>query len=189
MANEKGWRLRRVADKDTEALYSLMCIPEVYRYLADNTVPPRSVLETWIERSHTDFNEDGIGLWLLEEDEKQPAGCVRLEPDRQNRSAELTYVLHPQFWGRGLATRMSWTAMQLAFSNGNFEQIIAGTDEPNTASLAVMQRLGMTFLRTVQYPAGPGLEYVFRRIDKPPSPLPELIPECSESKLGSTKSV
>lgn len=178
MTHEQHWRLRRVADKDIDALYELMCIPQVYRYLADNAVPPRSVLERWVERSHLDFEHSGIGLWVLEDSTGQLAGCVRLDPNWEARSAELTYVLHPQFWGMGLATRMSWTVMQLAFSTGNIEHIIAGTDEPNVASLAVMRRLGMTFLRTVQYPAGPGLEYVSRRMDAAPIPTPEVIPEC-----------
>jgi ribosomal-protein-alanine N-acetyltransferase len=174
---EHNWRLRRVADSDIDALYELMCIPLVYRYLADNVVPPRAVLEHWVERSHLNFNQSGVGLWLLENHESQLAGCVRLDPDLDARSAELTYVLHPQVWGLGLATRMSWTVMQLAFSTGNIDRIIAGADEPNVASLAVMQRLGMTFLRTVQYPLGPGREYVFHGTDAAPSPEPELIPE------------
>jgi RimJ/RimL family protein N-acetyltransferase len=180
MAHEQNWHLRRVADTDTRGLYELMCLPEVYRYLADNMVPLRAVLEQWIERSHRDFSESGIGLWVLEDGAGQMAGCVRLEANPASRSAELTYVLHPQFWGLGLATRMSWTVMQLAFSRSTIEHIIAGTDEPNTASLAVMQRLGMTFLRTVQYPAGPGVEYIFRRMDHTPSPVPEVIPEHQE---------
>lgn len=177
MACEQDWHLRRVGDSDTNVLYDMMCIPEVYRYLADNAVPPRSVLEHWIARSHQDFTDSGIGLWVLETGEGQLAGCVRLEANPANRSAELTYMLHPQFWGMGLATRMSWSVMQLAFSCSTIDHIIAGTDEPNTASLAVMKRLGMTFLRNVQYPAGPGVEYLFRRTDPAPSPLPEVIPE------------
>jgi ribosomal-protein-alanine N-acetyltransferase len=177
VAREQNWCLRRAADNDIDALYELMCIPLVYRYLADNAVPPRAVLEHWVESSHSDFNQSRIGLWLLENRESQLAGCVRLEPKLETRSAELTYVLHPQFWGLGLATRMSWTVMRLAFSTGNIDHIIAGADEPNVASLAVMRRLGMTFLRTVQYPLGPGREYVLHRTDAAPYPEPELIPE------------
>jgi [ribosomal protein S5]-alanine N-acetyltransferase len=177
MSRELGWYLRRVADADTNALYDVMCIPAVYRYLADNAVPPRSVLEHWIARSHHDFKERNIGLWVLENSEKHLAGCVRLEAQPASRSAELTYVLHPQFWKLGLATRMSWSVMQLAFARSNIEQIIAGADGPNTASFAVMQRLGMTLWRHVEYPAGPGREYIFRKTDPAPVPVPEVIPE------------
>ncbi len=176
MTREQGWHLRRVGDPDTDPLYELMCIPAVYRYLADNQVPPRAVLEDWIARSHQDFEESGIGLWVLEDRDGQLAGCVRLEATPASRSAELTYVLYPQVWGVGLATRMSWTVMQHAFPQSAIDFIIAGTDGPNTASLAVMRRLGMTFRRTVQYPAGPGVEYLFQRTDLAPSPVPEVIP-------------
>jgi ribosomal-protein-alanine N-acetyltransferase len=182
MAHEQDWHLRWATTKDISALHRLLCIPEVYRYLADNVVPPRSAVEQWVERSDQDFSDSGIGLWLLEDNDGQLAGCVRLEANPVNRSAELTYVLHPQFWGLGLATRMSWTVMQLAFSRSNIEQIIAGADKPNTASFAVMRRLGMTFLRSVEYPAGPGSEYVFRRTDPAPSPAPEVIPESPKAR-------
>jgi [ribosomal protein S5]-alanine N-acetyltransferase len=176
MAHEQGWPLRRVADVDMNALYDVMCIPEVYHYLADNEVPPRSALEHWITCSHHDFKESGIALWVLENREGRLAGCVRLKGDPTDRSAELTYVLHPQFWELGLATRMSWSVMQIAFAQGNIEQIIAGADDPNTASFAVMQRLRMTFWRHVEYPAGPGREYIFRKTDPAPLLAPELIP-------------
>ncbi len=86
-----------------------------------------------------------------------------------------TYLLHPQYWGQGFATRMSWTVIQQAFETGHVDQIVAGADAPNTASVNVMRRLGMTFLRTVQYPLGPGVEYTYRRDDPVPIPLPMII--------------
>jgi [ribosomal protein S5]-alanine N-acetyltransferase len=182
MAQEQNWHLRRVAGTDTDALHELLCIPEVYRYLADNVKPPRAGVEQWIAQSDRDFNSCGIGLWLLEDGRGQLAGCVRLEVDAPGRSAELSYVLHPQFWGLGLATRMSWSAIQLAFARNTIDHIIAGADSPNTASFAVMRRLGMTFLRDVQYPMGPGAEYIFHRTDPAPSPVPQEIVEYLDAR-------
>ena len=142
MTCTQEWYLRRASDADANRLYALVCIPEVYRYLADGAVPPCSLIEQWLERSHADFAANGVGLWVLENRAGQLAGCVRLERQNRSRSAELTYLLHPQFWGQGLATRMSWTVMQRAFDEGRIDEIVAGADEPNTASVAVMQRLG-----------------------------------------------
>ena len=175
VAHTQKYYLRRASDDDTQSLYELLCIPDVYRYLMDGAPPPRSIIEQWIERSHADFSANGLGSWMLHYNERQIAGCVRLEMQNQPRSAELTYLLHPQFWGHGLATRMSWTVMQRAFDEGRVDQIIAGVDKPNTASVAVMRRLGMTFLRSVQYPLGPGAEYVYRYHDPAPIPLPAAI--------------
>jgi len=176
MSSTHEWHLRPASEDDLEALYEILCVPDVYRYLADGAAPPRLLLEQWLQRSHSDFARHGFGLWVLEDGYSQIGGCVRLEMREEPRCAELTYLLHPQFWGQGLATRMSWTAMQLTFRHRQVDEVVAGTDEPNSASVAVMRRLGMEFLHKVQYPLGPGVEYVFRRTGpvpvRPPSELP-----------------
>ncbi len=174
---------------DADALHELLCVPEVYRYLADGAPPPRAVTEAWLKKSAADFQSHGVGLWLLWACSKKGggplsskraltpflAGCVLLEVLHNKTQAELTYVLHPDHWGKGLATRMAWTAIQHAFENG-LDAVIAGADAPNTASLAVMQRLGMQFHRTVQYPAGEGAEYILRSTDPVPERVPAILP-------------
>jgi ribosomal-protein-alanine N-acetyltransferase len=176
MAHRPTWYLRRTAAADAERLYALLCLPEVYRYLTDGAAPSRARVEQWIARTQPEVVVDGMGLWLLEDQERHLAGGVSLEQYRQPRSAELIYLLHPQFWGQGLATRMSWTVMQQAFAAGHVEQIVAGADLPNTASVAVMRRLGMQWRRAVQYPLGPGVEYVARHDDPAPKWVPMTIP-------------
>ena len=168
-----NWCLRPVETDDLDDVYTLCCIPEVYRYLADGAPPPIDLIRQWIERSNSDFVAHGVGLWLLENDEGRAAGGVSLEVQETDRTAELVYLLHPEYWGRGLATQMSWTVMQHAFDLGRIEEIIAGTDAPNKASLAVMKRLGMRFRRDVTYPMGAGVEYVRTVHD----PLPVRAPE------------
>ena len=79
-----------------------------------------------------------------------------------DHQSELTYVLDPSVWGRGLATRMARAAIARAFERGA-ESVLAGADGPNVASVDVMKRLGMRFLRTVEFPSGPGVEYVLAR--------------------------
>ena len=98
--------------------------------------------------------------------------AAREEP----HALELDYLLHPDVWGRGLATRMGWTVLERAFGDRELESVVAGTDAPNRASVAVLRRLGMRFGRGVRYPLGPGVEYVRRRGDPPPDPRPEPIP-------------
>jgi len=52
---------------------------------------------------------------------------------------------------------------------------MAGTDDPNEASLRVMHRLGMRFLRRTQNPRWPGVEYVRQRADPLPEPVPRTL--------------
>jgi len=165
--------LRPAADDDFDALHALFCLPDVYRYLGDGAPPAAEITHEWIRRSHEDCAAvTGVGLWVLETSGPSPWGCVRMHLTDEPRSAELSYVLHPTLWGRGIATAMSWTALESAFGGGGIDRVVAGTDDPNTASLAVMRRLGMRFLRRTQNPRWTGVEYVRERTDPPPDPLP-----------------
>jgi RimJ/RimL family protein N-acetyltransferase len=168
--------LRRARDEDLAALHALMSHRDVYLYLADDSPPTRELLDGWIQRSHASFESRGVGLWLLDAGGAEPAGCVLLEVDLRSGRADLTYALAPRFWHRGLATRMSWTAIRRAFEASEIAEVVAGADEPNIASLAVMRRLGMKRLRRVQYPLHAGVECVLRRADEAPERLPEEIP-------------
>lgn len=162
--------LRPACAADADALHRLFCLPDVYRYLADGAPPPRSATESWLTASATDFASRGWGLWLLCDDSHGIAGCVRLSTPASedwidDATAELTYVVHPDRWGSGLATRMSETVIAQVFATGRVRRIIAGADGPNHASVAVMKRLGMRFARTATYPLGEGVEYVLHRAD------------------------
>jgi RimJ/RimL family protein N-acetyltransferase len=71
---------------------------------------------------------------------------------------------------------MAWTAITHTFSSSQIDSVIAGTDLPNRASLALMRRLGMRLHKEVQYPLGAGVEYVMHRDDVGPIPKPVLMP-------------
>ncbi len=161
MGEAAGPYLRPAEDDDADALHVLFGVPAVYRYLADGAPPPREVTNDWLAASRTDFSQFGVGLWVLCDPDVQ--GCLRLEANPDPRSVEITWVLHPDRQGRGLATAMARSAIGRAFGSGHFDRVIAGADVPNAGSIAVMRRLGMRHLRDVTYPAGPGVEYVLER--------------------------
>ena len=152
--------LRSINPEDEAEVHRLLCVPQVYKYLADGVEPTLSITSSWIESAPADRARHGGGLWaLMCRRQLSILGIVRLSGD-SNGELELTYLLHPSVWGKGHATRMAHTAMNHAFGTGLASAIWAGTDVPNTLSIAVMKRLGMTFRREVEYPAGAGVEYL-----------------------------
>ena len=153
--------LKLVAPGDETEVHTLFCIPEVYEFLADGRPPPEAITWSWVAESESAWSAFGGGLWALRS--RQPSeglmGIVRLGFP-ENGSAELTYALHPKFWGQGWALRMSHTLLGACFRRGAINQIWAGADLPNIRSIEVMKRLGMSFKGSVTYPAGEGIEYV-----------------------------
>jgi RimJ/RimL family protein N-acetyltransferase len=169
-----GWHLRSATLADVDGLHRLACEPLVYRYLFDATAPERDAIADGIAHAMADAARTRLGLWILQSPRVPYGGCVQLRPDLSAKSAELIYLLDPTHWGRGLATRMGWTAITTAFLEP-FDVVVAGTDGANGASLAVMRRLGMRFYRDVRYPLGKGFQYALARGDPGPKPQPALL--------------
>src|SRR5262249_36331310 len=142
----------------------------------DGSPPNKESIVRRAGESVANAESTGLGLWFLENASTRYAGCVQLGPYPSSRSTELTYLLDPRYWGQGLAVRMAWTAITHAFLSAQIDYVIAGADLPNTASLAVMRRLGMRFNKDVQYPLGAGVEFILHRQDIGPQPKPALIP-------------
>ena len=141
-------------------MHRLFCIPRVYEYLADGKAPPRDVANAWVSSAQQERSQYGGGLWAISTNEYTAniKGLVRLS-DHHNGNMELTYLLHPSIWHKGVATRTAHTIIGACFDKGIVHTIWAGADQPNLASIAVMKRLGMTFRNKAHYPLGPGVEY------------------------------
>ena len=169
------WRLRAADLSDTDGLYALCCVPLVYRYLCDGAPPDKEFIKDRVTEGVANAGDTGLGMWFLEDVSIRYAGCVELRPYLPMGTAEVVYSLDPRFWGQGLALRMAWSAITHAFSSSQIEAIIAGADGENSASFAVMRRLGMRFHKEVQYALGPGAEYILHRGDTGPVPRPPLI--------------
>lgn len=62
-----------------------------------------------------------------------------------NRTAEITYGIHPSMWGHGLATALCTAAVHWGFSNRSWVRIQATTLETNLASQSVLGKAGFSF--------------------------------------------
>lgn len=139
-------RLRPLTVRDVDHLHALLIQPGVRRYLLDDEVIPRERTQAFIDLSLASFAENGYGLWgatMSGRDELIGfCGFWRFhEPPR----LELLYGLGDAHCQQGFATEMAVAMLRYGFETLKFDRIEASTDAPNTASVAVMQRAGMTY--------------------------------------------
>jgi len=59
---------------------------------------------------------------------------------------DVGYILHPDFWGQGLAAEAVGAAIDHVFAADQFEILTADVDPENAASIRLLERLG--FVRT-----------------------------------------
>lgn len=73
---------------------------------------------------------------------------------RAQRQGEISYIVHPDAWGRGIATAAGRELLRIGFSEHGLHRIYATCDPRNLGSAAVLKKLGMTYegrLRHTQY--------------------------------------
>jgi RimJ/RimL family protein N-acetyltransferase len=61
----------------------------------------------------------------------------------ESRQGEVGWSLHPDAGGHGFATEAAREMLRLGFDEWGLHRIVAGCNSRNTASLRVMERLGM----------------------------------------------
>jgi RimJ/RimL family protein N-acetyltransferase len=157
-------RLRPACRADAPALHALWTEPQVRRFLWDDVaIPPERAAEV-VEDSATTFAERGLGQWLVfEGSTDELAGFAGLRVLEATGDVELLYGLYPRCWGRGLATEASRALLRYGFEELGLARIVAGADEPNLASLRVIERLGMRYERRLPCPLGWSRYYALTR--------------------------
>lgn len=60
---------------------------------------------------------------------------------------EILYYLAKSFWGQGYGFEIAQVLLQFAFQQANYSAIIGTVDEENLASIKILERLKMNFIR------------------------------------------
>lgn len=79
------------------------------------------------------------------ESERMIGTCGFAKINTDHDSAEIGYVLNPDFWGRGYAVEAAERVIEFGFSALGLHRIEARFMKGNERSLRVMEKLGMTF--------------------------------------------
>jgi RimJ/RimL family protein N-acetyltransferase len=155
--------IRPFTEADAGWLAALHGDPAVMRYIDDGKPVPAAVVaaETLpgILRDYRDL-PDGMGRFAAtEKDGGAPVGWFGLRPpssaglDRQDRGvAEVGYRLFPAAWNRGYATEGARAMVRMAFTVPGVERVIATTMAVNIGSRRVLEKAGLSLVRTFFVP-------------------------------------
>jgi ribosomal-protein-alanine N-acetyltransferase len=64
---------------------------------------------------------------------------------RGNDQGEIAYLVHPDYWGRGLATAAARQLLVAGFVGHSLHRIFATCDPRNNASRRVLEKIGMAY--------------------------------------------
>ena len=136
-------RLRPLCHEDLDELCRVYTDPRVERFIGTHT---REQVRAELDYEVHHQAEFGWALWGLEERSTgRFIGDCGLRPlEMRGPEIELGYDLHPDFWGRGLATEAAQAAIGLAFSRFAIDHVIAVVKADHVASRRVLEKCGLS---------------------------------------------
>ena len=139
--------LRRMRVGDEQDMYEYARRSEVTRYLLWSPHPDLFYTRDYLRYLATRYATGSFYDWAIvsKSDQRMIGTCGFVRFDCPHNSAEIGYVLSPDYQGQGYMYEAARRVMQFGFSVLGLHRIEARYMVENASSRQVMEKLGMTF--------------------------------------------
>ena len=146
--------LRQLTLDDSDFTMELLNTEGYIKYIANRHVTTREKAQDYLLNGPLkSYEMHGFGLSLVAlKDTLMPIGMCGLLKRDYLEHPDIGYAFLPQFNGRGYAFEMAEKVIQIGFSQLNQEKIVAITLPTNAPSIKLLERLGLTYERTIAAP-------------------------------------
>ncbi len=155
--------LREFDLSDIDDMALMYSDEEVMKYIGLGGPVDSTGTERMIKGFIESYRVRGFGIW----------GCVDKSTGRlighcgfnllPDKLTEIAYLFDKPFWGKGFATSISAQVLDYGFNRLGLDEVVALAYPENTASIRVMQKIGMSPSGSRSYF---GREFVFYTIEK-----------------------
>jgi len=151
--------LRPMRALDAEDMYDYARRAEVTRFLLWSPHPSIAYTREYLQYVEGRYAVGDFYDWAVveKESDRMIGTCGFTEISAPHRTAQIGYVLNPDFHDRGFASEAAREVLRFGFEVLELQRIEARFMVDNEASLRVMEKLGMTFegyLRHAMYVKG-----------------------------------
>ena len=147
--------LRQFTEDDVANLFDLNNDPQVMRYITGGRPTPLEELRDEVIPFHLAVYErlDRLGTWAAESAAREFLGWFHFRPGPgpDITNVDLGYRLRRSAWNKGYATEGSRALIRMGFTDLGVERVFGHTMTVNAASRRVLEKCGMTLVRTTAY--------------------------------------
>jgi RimJ/RimL family protein N-acetyltransferase len=143
--------LRSPSLDDIERLLSAFTAPDFPSHVPLGQIKTPDQVRNWIDGALSRW-QAGLGYtWTAaQRSDFVVVGQVTLSRRDEERTWGLAYWVHPDCWGAGYATETAQRVVNFAFHELSAHRIWAAAAVWNDASLKVLQKIGMAYLKNTQ---------------------------------------
>ena len=139
--------LRKMLKRDHLDMYEYSCRKDVTDNLLWDTHPSEAYTLKYLSYIQTRYRAGDFFDWaiIFKNNDKMIGTCGFTRFNFNANSAEVGYVLNPNYWGNGIATEAVRAVTRFGFAELNLHRIEARYMVGNQRSRRVMEKIGMSF--------------------------------------------
>lgn len=149
--------LKPFSMKDIKDLYTLFSDEKVMKYIPDGIYSYERVVDlvNWMvchcyeENTQDNIEKFGVSV-MLKASSKVIGWCGLGSLDCAPSDIELFYGLSSDHWGKGFATEAANAMLYYGFNIIGLSRIVAVVNPSNLASKRVIEKIGMTYEKTIE---------------------------------------
>lgn len=137
-------RLRPVRSDDLEALFAIRSDPTMMQYIGRPLMKNHTEAEALLALIRGEY-EAGTGIkWAITfRDQDEMIGNMMFRGiSREHFSGEIGYMLHSDFWRKGIMREAAARGITFAFEELGLHSVFARIDPANAASAGILEKLG-----------------------------------------------
>lgn len=148
-------RLREPAAYDSDAVHSILSLPEVTRFSNLPDAPKKARSDKFTRWMCSAFARGKGCAWIIQDLRSDAVlGAVRFNSlDKASKCGEIGYELHPSFWGNGFMSEAVEAVARCGFDVFFLNRIEAWTLPGNGASDRVLEKAGFRYEGTLRQKA------------------------------------
>jgi len=151
--------LRKLTTADAENFYQLNLDPEVLAYTGDKAFDSIKAAESFL-KNYDQYKNYGVGrLAVIEKSSGQFIGWCGLRYRPTRREYDIGFRFYKSYWNRGFATETATICIQYGLHDLQLQEIIGRAMKDNTASIRVLEKLGMKFKGNFDFDGHDGVLY------------------------------
>ena len=151
--------LRELSVTDADDFFELNNDPEVIKYTGDVAFQNRMEALSFLE-NYEQYQQFGYGRWaVIEKQSGAFLGWCGLKFSPDLNETDLGFRFFRRYWNQGYATETAKACIDYGFNQLQLKKIVGRAMEANTASIKVLEKVGMTFVGKFEFQLHDGVLY------------------------------
>ena len=151
--------MREFSVEDAAAMFELNSDPEVLQFTGDKAFGSIEDARIFLE-NYDQYALHGFGRWaVIQKSTGNFIGWCGLKYSASTDEVDIGFRFFKATWNQGFATEAAKKCLQFGFDKFGIKRIVGRAMIENTASINVMKKIGLTFLKAFNFDGKDGVIY------------------------------